>query len=82
MANFSARNYYDLLGVAHDATPDEIQAAFHKASLEEHPDRSEYSRDIAYERWHWVLEAYKTLRDPDRRAEYDEELSHLDSAIP
>ena len=78
MTDFSARNHYDLLGVAHDATLDEIEAAFRKASLEEHPDRSEYPRDIAYERWHWVLEAYETLCDLDRRVEYDEWLSRLD----
>lgn len=62
-------DYYDVLGVARDATPEEVKKAFRQLAMKYHPDRNN-SAD-AGERFKAVNEAYEVLSDPDRRAMYD-----------
>lgn len=62
-------NYYDVLGVSPDATPEEIKEAYRKRAFETHPDRS--SEAEAHEAFVQVKAAYETLSDPQARARYD-----------
>jgi DnaJ-class molecular chaperone len=71
-------DYYDILRVGYDATPTEIQQAFHGLSLRCHPDRFveepvEVGRaaSAVFKR---LVEAYGVLRRPAMRARYDEQL--------
>jgi curved DNA-binding protein CbpA len=63
----STSNHYDTLGVAPDATPDEIKQAARKAASSAHPDRAGGST----ERMASVNMAREVLSDPERRAHYD-----------
>ena len=63
------RDFYDILGVARSATPEEIKRAFRQLAREHHPDVNQDPR--ADERFKEINEAYQVLIDPDRRALYD-----------
>jgi molecular chaperone DnaJ len=63
-------DYYTELGVARDATTEDIKKAYRKLALQYHPDRNDGSKD-AEERFKQVTEAYEVLRDPEKRARYD-----------
>jgi len=62
-----AKNYYVILGIASDSTPEEIKAAFRRRALELHPDTSGLESQPFLE----VQEAYGVLSDPERRRRYD-----------
>jgi molecular chaperone DnaJ len=62
-----AKNYYVILGVASDATLEEVKAAFRRRALELHPDRSGLESGPFLE----LQEAYGVLGDPVRRRTYD-----------
>lgn len=61
------QTHYEVLGVAKDATPEQIKQAYRKASSAAHPDREGGSA----ERQKAVNEAYEVLSDPERRQDYD-----------
>ena len=61
------RDYYDVLGVGKDASPDEIKKAFRRAAIEHHPDRG---GDEA--KFKEINEAYEVLKDADKRKRYDQ----------
>ena len=64
-----ARDYYDVLGVARDAGPDELQQAFRRLARANHPD---VNKDPgAEERFKEINEAYSALSDPELRKRYD-----------
>ena len=63
-------DYYELLRVGRDASPDDIKKAYRKVALQYHPDRNEGSPE-AEERFKEVTHAYEVLRDPDQRSVYD-----------
>ena len=64
------KDYYAILGVARDASADDIKAAYRKLARKYHPDVSK-ERD-AEEKFKEVSEAYETLRDAEKRAAYDQ----------
>ena len=71
MDDFELLNHYEVLGVAHDASPGDIDRAYRAALLREHPDRSDHPR--ANERASRVNEAGRVLLDPNRRRQYNPE---------
>jgi curved DNA-binding protein len=64
------RDYYEVMGVARDATQDEIKRAYRKLARKYHPDVSEETQ--AEERFKEVGEAYEVLKDLEKRAAYDQ----------
>src|ERR1041384_4951420 len=64
------RNYYVILGIRTDASPEEVKAAFRQRALELHPDKSGQNSGPFIE----AQEAYTTLSDPERRRAYDRQL--------
>src|SRR6059058_2402184 len=64
-----ARNYYELLGVSSDASPQEIQSAYRKLARRYHPDLN--AGGDAGARFNELSDAYEVLHDPAQRARYD-----------
>jgi len=64
-----SQNHYDVLGVARNASYQEIQKAYRKLAQELHPDTKDESVDA--EGFHRVQKAYDILSDPMKRQEYD-----------
>jgi curved DNA-binding protein len=69
MQNF--RNYYDILGVARDATVDEIKKSFRRLARQYHPDLNPGNKQ-AEEKFKDLNEAYEVLSDPTKRSQYDQ----------
>jgi len=67
----TSRDYYEILGVARTAAPEEIKKAFRKRALESHPDRNK-GDPSAEERFKEAAEAYEILSDPEKRRIYDQ----------
>src|SRR5687768_18563003 len=63
-------DYYSVLGVARDASEDDIEKSYRKLAMQFHPDRNNGSGE-AEERFKEITEAYDVLRDPNKRAAYD-----------
>ena len=64
------RDYYEVLGVNKDATPEELKKAYRKLALQYHPDRNPNNKE-AEEKFKEAAEAYEVLSNPDKRARYD-----------
>jgi len=64
------KDYYAVMGVARDATADQIKQAYRKLARKYHPDVSK--EPDAEQRFKEVGEAYEVLRDPQKRAAYDQ----------
>lgn len=60
-------SYYDTLGVAKTASPDEIKKAYRKLASQHHPDKGGDKS-----KFQEVEEAYRTLSDPQKRQQYDQ----------
>jgi curved DNA-binding protein len=64
------KDYYSIMGVARDATQDEIKRAYRKLARKYHPDVSKEADAEA--RFKELGEAYEVLKDPEKRAAYDQ----------
>lgn len=71
------RNYYEVLGVSRNATPEDIKKAFRKLARTYHPDVNPGDK-VAEEKFKDINEAYDILSDDQKRAE----LNRLLSGIP
>lgn len=63
------KDYYQILGVARDASEDDIKKSYRKLARKYHPDVSKEKN--AEEKFKEVSEAYEVLRDKEKRAAYD-----------
>jgi curved DNA-binding protein len=64
------KDYYKIMGLAKDATPDEIKRAYRKLARKYHPDVSK--EPGAEAKFKELGEAYEVLKDPHKRAAYDQ----------
>lgn len=65
------RDFYEVLRVNRECTEEEIKKAYRKLALECHPDRNPGNKE-AEERFKEATEAYEVLRDPQKKARYDQ----------
>jgi molecular chaperone DnaJ len=66
----SKRDYYEILGVAKNATDAEIKAAYRKLAIQHHPDKNPDDH-TAEDKFKEAAEAYSVLSDSTKRASYD-----------
>jgi molecular chaperone DnaJ len=67
----SKRDYYEILGVAKGVSEAELKKAYRKLAMKYHPDRNKGDAD-AEKKFKEAAEAYEILRDPQKRAQYDQ----------
>ncbi|MEA2209674.1 MAG: curved DNA-binding protein [Solirubrobacteraceae bacterium] len=65
----ASEDYYETLGVARDASTEDIRRAYRRLARENHPDVNK--EPGAEDRFKRISEAYDVLRDPDKRGRYD-----------
>ena len=64
-------NYYDIIGVSNDATPEEIKKKFRELAKKTHPDKT---KENSEEKMAELNKAYEVLSDVERREKYDKYL--------
>ncbi len=70
VATSSKRDYYEVLGLQREATPEQIKKAYRRAAHKHHPDRN--GSDDAERLFKEAAEAYEVLSDPTKRQRYDQ----------
>ncbi len=64
------RDFYEILGVGKDASPEEIKKAYRKVAIQFHPDKNPDNKE-AEEKFKEAAEAYEILSNPEKKAHYD-----------
>lgn len=64
------RDYYDILGIGKNATPEEIKKAYRKVAIQYHPDKNPGNKE-AEEKFKEAAEAYEVLSNGEKKAHYD-----------
>jgi molecular chaperone DnaJ len=67
----SKRDYYEVLGVSKNSTPEEIKKAYRKKALQYHPDKNPDNKE-AEEKFKEAAEAYEVLSNPEKKQRYDQ----------
>ena len=65
-----AKDYYEILGVEKNASPEDIKSSYKDLAFKYHPDRNPEDKN-AEEKFKKINEAYQVLNDRDKRARYD-----------
>lgn len=65
-------NFYDVLGVKETDSDDTIRKAYKKLAVKWHPDKNQDNKEQAEIKFKEISQAYDTLRDPQKRREYDD----------
>eukprot|EP00434_Breviolum_minutum_P012961 symbB.v1.2.011427.t1/scaffold761.1/size164655/12 len=65
------QDYYEVLGVAKEATESEIKRAYKKLALKWHPDKNPDEPELAQRKFIAVQQAYEVLGDGEKRRRYD-----------
>ena len=65
------KDYYDILGVARDATADQVRKAYLKLAHKYHPDKTGGDK-AAEEKLKEINQAYDILKNPEKRRKYDQ----------
>lgn len=65
------RDFYEILGCEKTASEAELKSAYRKLALKWHPDKNQGNTE-AEEKFKEISEAYIILKDPDKRAQYDQ----------
>jgi molecular chaperone DnaJ len=66
------RDYYEILGLSRGASEQDIKAAYRRLAKDCHPDNNPGDKAAAEQRFKELNEAHMTLRDPQKRAAYDQ----------
>ena len=67
----SKRDYYEVLGVARDATEADLKKAYRRVAMKHHPDRNPDNKE-SEELFKEANEAFEVLSNPEKRARYDQ----------
>ena len=67
----SDRDFYEILGVSKKASDDEIKKSYRKLAMKYHPDRNKSNKE-SERKFKEVSAAYEALKDPQKRAAYDQ----------
>ena len=67
-----AKDYYQILGIARNASDEEIKKAYRKLAMKYHPDRNQGNENWANDKFKEINEAYGVLGDPQKRRQYDQ----------
>jgi len=68
-------NYYEILGLTEDATPEEIKKSFRNLALKYHPDKNKNSEE-SKQKFMTLVEAYEVLSNDQSRKTYDGNVVH------
>jgi molecular chaperone DnaJ len=67
----SEKDFYEILGVSRTSSDDEIKKSYRKLAMKYHPDRNKDNKD-AEKKFKEVSSAYDILKDPQKKAAYDQ----------